>query len=83
MLNVQKSLDYFIHSAIYESQGQVTECVVGEALLEGANQKNKQIHSNLHDHKTCSDWVHSFQVIVCQHLVIYYNNIVVIQNTEQ
>lgn len=37
MLNVQESLDYLVDCPIYECQSQVTESIVRQALLEGAN----------------------------------------------
>lgn len=42
MLNVQEPLHYLIDSPIYECQSQVTQGVVGQTLLEGANHRDKQ-----------------------------------------
>lgn len=42
VLDVQEALHYLIHSAVYERQSQVTERVVGQALLEGAERGHTQ-----------------------------------------
>lgn len=36
VLDVQEPLDNFVHGSIYEGQGQVTQGVVGQPLLERA-----------------------------------------------
>lgn len=44
VLDVQESLYYIIHCSIYECLSQVTQCGVGQALLEGARHGGKTIN---------------------------------------
>lgn len=48
VLDVQQTLDNLIHSAIYESLGQITQHCVGQALLKPAFQRMlSQCQTNL------------------------------------
>lgn len=53
MLNIQEPLHYLIDSPIYKCQSQVTQGVVGQTLLEGANHRDKQSSNQITAVRNC------------------------------
>lgn len=69
MLNIQEALHNLINRAVYEGESQVTQGVVRQPLLEGANHKDKnkdktnnnhQDDKIAHSDKTGSYWYNQF-----------------------